>query len=255
LYYKEFGAGKPLIILHGLFGSLENWRIISKELGCHFKVFAIDQRNHGRSPHSAEMNYMLMAEDINEFMIKNKINSATLLGHSMGGKTAMKFASLYPEKVDKLIVVDILPRKNFDRQVKELFAGLRLLKLTKVMTYKEAETQMIPFIKDVRTRKYLLKNLGRNDKGFLDWQCNLGAILNNYKNICEKIPYFSFHKPCLFIRGACSNYVIDEEWQKIKKEYFDHAELVTISGAGHFVHVDNPQDFLKIVVRFISNLN
>lgn len=255
LYYREYGVGKPLIILYGLFGSLENWRITANELGRRFHVFVVDQRNHGRSPHAHEMNYALMAEDIKEFMTRNNISSAALLGHSMGGKTAMKFASLYPEKVDGLIVVDILPRRNFRQQIREVFTGLKLFKLSEVQTYKEAETQMVPYIKDLGIRKFLVRNLGRNEKGFLDWQCNLDAILGNYENICEEIPPFTFRKPCLFIRGECSDYIVDEEWQKIKKKYFDRAELVTISRAGHFVHVDNPQAFLKTVVEFISNLH
>jgi esterase len=255
LYYREYGAGTPLIILHGLFGSLDNWRITSEELGCRFNVFAVDQRNHGRSPHAREMNYGLMAKDIHEFMTRKKMNSATLLGHSMGGKTAMKFASLYPEKVDGLIVVDILPTGNSRQQISEVVTALKLFKLKNVLTHKDAETQMAPYIKDLPVRKFLVRNLGRNEKGFLDWQCNLDGILENYGNICQEIPRFTFRKPCLFIRGECSDYVVDAEWQKMKKKYFDRAELVTISGAGHFVHVENPEAFLTAVVEFISNLN
>ncbi len=253
LYYKQYGAGKPLIILHGLFGSLENWRITSKELGYNCNVFAFDQRNHGRSPHVQEMNYCLMAKDIYEFMIRNKMSSATLLGHSMGGKTAMQFASLYPEKVDGIIVVDILPTKSIRQQNKDVVNGLKAFKLRDALTRNEAEEQMEPYIKDTKIRKFLARNLVRNNKGILNWQCNLNSILVNYETFCEEIPHFTFHKPCLFIRGECSDYVVDEEWQKTK-EYFPQAELVTISGAGHLVHVENPHAFLRTVTEFIANL-
>lgn len=245
LNFEECGSGKPLIILHGLFGSLDNWRTISKALGAHFRVFAIDQRNHGRSPHSDDFDYQVMAEDLREFMSDHKIASAAIMGHSMGGKTAMLFSFLFPNMVDTLIVVDVLPRKDKGPS-HDPVDTLKHLKLRNATTYKEAECQLRPYIKELRVRQFFLKNLRKNEMGYLDWGINLPGIIENYDKILDEVTGNPFHKACFFIRGENSNHIRDDDFPELRR-HFPQAKLITIPGAGHWVHADNPEVFIRVV--------
>jgi pimeloyl-ACP methyl ester carboxylesterase len=251
LNHEEYGSGRPLIILHGLFGSLDNWHSVSKGLRKRFRVFALDQRNHGRSPHSSGQEYRLMAEDLREFMSDHRIESAVLLGHSMGGKTAMQFALLHPGMVDKLIIVDILPGRYRSPDPGLIHSLERLLSLGKPSTLKEADAKMRPYIQDPALRNLLLKNLSRNENGCYEWRINLRTILDNFGRMSDGVSGEPYTKPCLFIRGGLSDHVPGDRWGEAC-DLFPSAKLITIPGAGHWVHAERPQEFLDAVLGFLQ---
>jgi len=252
LYHESYGAGQPLIILHGLFGSLDNWRTLSGRFGRHYRVFAVDLRNHGRSPHSEACNYELMAEDLRIFMDAHSIRSACLLGHSMGGKAAMQFAVTWPDRVEKLVIVDIAP-KDYPPHHVEIIQSLISLDLKAYKGRTDIDGALKTSIPDQATRQFLLKNLVRDDAGFLRWKINLQAIAKNY---CELIKGLdtdrSFKKATLFLKGQNSQYIRQEDFAKIAR-LFPRAELVTIPGAAHWVQADAPAEFLRVVLDFLQS--
>jgi pimeloyl-ACP methyl ester carboxylesterase len=250
LHFQAYGAGAPLIILHGLFGSLDNWHSMSLQLGEHFHVLAIDQRNHGHSPHSSEMNYAVMAEDVSEFMRAQHIEHARVLGHSMGGKTAMQLALRNPEKVDRLVVVDIAPRAYSPRHG-QIFEGALAVDLAMCQNRGDVEHGLVPFIPEKAVRQFLLKNLTRNAVGGLQWKLNLRDIFRNYGRLSEALSNERpFEKPTLFIRGEASKYLRESDWELIR-HLFPRAEQRTIAHASHWVHADVPQAFLQAVLDFL----
>jgi esterase len=251
IHFQSYGHGDPLIILHGLFGSLENWHSISQKLAPDFQVLPVDQRNHGRSPHVAEMSYQLMSEDLKEFVVEQKLGAVHLLGHSMGGKTAMLLALTYPESVQKLVVVDIAPRAYSERH-REILSALSSLDLSSFKSRAEMESQLASSIPDLAVRRFLLKSVKRDEAGAFYWQMNLPAIEANYARLSEEIAsQRPFEKPTLFIRGERSNYIRDEDLPAIKK-LFPRVEHCKIAGAGHWVHAEAPEAFLRTVREFLS---
>lgn len=251
LHYERYGDGPPLIILHGLFGSLENWRTLSKAFARTFCVFALDQRNHGRSPHSAVFNYPAMVEDLHEFMLEQGLSSSHLLGHSMGGKTVMLFAVTYPHLVDKLIVVDIAP-KAYPRGHDDIFAALFSLDPHSLHTRQEAEAALALRIPDQVLRQFLLKNLQRDASGSFHWRIALEAIHQNYEELLKGIEASRpFIKPTLFIRGEISDYIRDQDAIALLS-VFPHAQIATIPGAGHWLHAEAPQEFARVVTDFLA---
>jgi esterase len=251
LHFQSYGLGAPLIILHGLFGSLENWHSISRSLAADFQVFAVDQRNHGRSPHADEMSYQLMAEDLKEFLAAQHLGSVNLLGHSMGGKTAMVFALSYPDLVEKLVVLDMAPR-TYPPQHLEILKALLSLDLRSFKSRTEIESELAPSIPDPAVRQFLLKNLKRDSAGDFNWQMNLAAIEASYGRLNEAISsQRSFDKPTLFIRGERSDYIRDEDMPSIRN-LFPRVEFCEIAGAGHWVHADKPEAFLRKVREFLK---
>jgi pimeloyl-ACP methyl ester carboxylesterase len=250
LHFQRYGQGAPLIILHGLFGSLENWHSMSQKLAADFHVFAVDQRNHGHSPHAAEMSYKAMSEDLKELMTAQHLSTVNLLGHSMGGKTAMFFALNYPDLVEKLIVVDMAPRA-YPPQHLEILKALLSLDLSAFKNRTEMESQLASSIPDLAVRQFLLKNVKRDATGGFYWQMNLAAIERNYHRLNEAISdQRSFNKPAMFIRGERSDYVRDEDLASIRKP-FPRTECCDIAGAGHWLHVDAPEAFLRNVREFL----
>jgi esterase len=251
LHFESYGQGPPLIILHGLFGSLENWHSLSRNLAADFRVLAVDQRNHGRSPHAPEMSYHLMADDLKEFFAAEHLGAVNFLGHSMGGKTAMVFALSYPDLVEKLVVVDMAPRA-YPPHHREILSALRSLDLRSFKSRAEIESQLAPSIPDLAVRQFLLKNVKRDQAANFHWQMNLDAIEANYDLLNEQIssPH-PFDKPTLFIRGERSNYVRDEDMPSIRK-LFPRAEFCKIAGAGHWVHAEKPEPFLRKVREFLK---
>ena len=250
LHFQSYGEGVPLIVLHGLFGSLDNWHSMSQKLAADFHVFAMDLRNHGHSPHAAEMNYPSMSEDLKEFVIEKQLSAINLLGHSLGGKTAMLFALNFPDLVEKLIVVDMAPRA-YPPHHDEILTALLSLDLSAFKTRKEMESQLADSIPDLGVRQFLLKNVKRNSEGAFYWQMNLTAIKHNYGKLNEAIVSDrSFDKTALFIRGEYSNYIRDEDWSSIQK-LFPQAQHCEIAGAGHWVHADAPEVFLRKVREFL----
>ncbi len=250
LHYEGYGQGHPLIILHGLFGSLENWRTLSKTFAQSFQVFALDQRNHGRSSHSEVFTYQAMVEDIREFMQQHKLSSTHVLGHSMGGKVAMQFALTYPSMVDKLGIVDIAP-KVYPPGHDDVFAGLYSFEPSCIRTRQEADAALAPHLPDLSLRQFLLKNLERHDSGSFRWRINLDGIHRNYHEMLKTFTASgTFAKPTLFIRGEDSGYIRDNDLVTIG-EIFPAAQFTTISKAGHWVHAEAPQEFARIVMDFL----
>lgn len=250
LHFKESGRGRAVILLHGLFGSLDNWHSIALRLTESFHVFAVDQRNHGQSPHNSEMNYPLMAADLNEFMAARGLETAAVIGHSMGGKTAMQFALQFPKRVEKLIVGDMAPRAYAPAHEK-IFAAQLALDLKLFSTRQQIEDVLAPEIPDLALRRFLLKNLGRSSTGDFFWKINLRGISENYLLLCQ--PVFTavpFAKPTLFIRGGKSNYLRPED-ERLIGELFPRVKIETIAEAGHWIHADAPEAFLRLVGDFL----
>lgn len=253
LNFKTFGQGPPLIILHGLFGMLDNWQTAAKQLSDNFMVFILDQRNHGRSPHVDGIDYPSMAHDLRLFMEENWLHEAHLLGHSMGGKTVMQFALEYPEMVDKLIVVDIAP-KAYAGGHQLIFQALQSLELETVESRSEADQKLGQLVSELGIRQFLLKNLSRDkETGGFRWKMNLSVIARDYPKIIAGVDTDGyFEGDTLFIRGGNSDYIEDSDEQPIK-DIFPSAQIETIEGAGHWVHAEQPQALLKVVRQFLEN--
>ncbi len=250
LHFKASGRGRAVILLHGLFGSADNWHHITLRLAENFHVFAVDQRNHGQSPHSDAMNYPLMAADVEKFFIARGIESAFVIGHSMGGKTAMQFALQFPNRVGKLVVADMAPRAYAPAHEK-ITAALLALDLTKFQTRQQIEDVLAPQIPNLVLRRFLLKNLGRDSAGRFFWKINLRGLAGNYFHLRQPVSALApFAKPALFIRGGKSNYVKAED-EPLIRELFPQSEIKTISEAAHWVHADQPEEFLRLVLGFL----
>jgi pimeloyl-ACP methyl ester carboxylesterase len=251
LNYQRYGQGTPLIILHGLFGSLTNWNTLSKRLSEQYQVFAVDQRNHGSSPHSEQMSYEAMAEDLHEFICDQSLTSAYLLGHSMGGKTAMQFALTYPNLVEKLIVVDIAP-KDYPPHHDTIFETLCGLQLSAYNSRAELDRALAHTLPNLAIRQFLLTNVTRDEAGRFTWKINLDAIYQQYDAITKGLdPHGRFDKPTLFIRGATSDYIDDADTPMITT-LFPQARIVTIDNADHWIHVEAPDAFFKTVIEFLT---
>lgn len=250
LNYKKLGEGEPLIILHGLFGSLDNWMTLAKTLAEKFEVFIVDARNHGNSPHSDEFNYEIMADDLYEFIIQNQIIDPIILGHSMGGKTAMQFAMNYPTKLSKLIVADIAP-KAYPVHHAGILEGMFSLNFNIIKTRKAADDKLSESIADFSTRQFLLKSLYWSDKETLAWKFNLPVINKNIEIIGKELNNVNeFDKPTLFIRGNKSNYILESDSDSIKN-IFPKAEIISMN-SGHWLHAENPSAFLQILNSFLE---
>jgi esterase len=253
LNYKVFGEGDPVIILHGMFGTLDNWQTIAKQLAEHFMVFIVDLRNHGRSPHSDHFDYSIMARDLEEFMESNWIYKANLIGHSMGGKIAMQFATENPDMVQKLIVVDIAP-KAYKGNHQSIFDALFALDLASLGSRKEADQFLESRIESYGVRQFILKNLYLNKKTKeYTWKMNLPVIHKAYKLILGESQLSDvYDNPTLFIKGSNSSYILPEEFETYKK-HFPTAELAIVENAGHWVHAEQPKPFLTILNKFLLN--
>jgi len=253
LAFREFGIGEPLIILHGLFGQSDNWNTHAKnfaEKG--FRVFALDLRNHGLSPHSDIFNYEVMADDLKEFIDAQQLENPVLLGHSMGGKTVMFFELKYPGIASKIIIADISARA-YPPHHQDVLAALNAVDFTKLKTRKEAEAILNEYIKDFGTKQFLLKNIywKDNDLNLMDWRFNLKAITNSYANICVGVPEFVSETKTLIIKGETSHYISDSDRDDLRKR-FPHSTLVILNGAGHWVHAEKPKEFFETVLSFIT---
>jgi esterase len=251
LAFEVVGEGHPLVILHGLLGSADNWRSMSRRLGAHYKVFAIDLRNHGRSPHSDIFDYDVMTADLREFMEQQALRRIMLLGHSMGGKVAMQFAIDYSEQVDRLVIVDITP-KPYELSQRYLLKALRSLDLTRYKSFADVDAALAANVSGDSLRQFLLKNLARDENGRLRWKVHLEAIYRNYDKLARGLaPVRTFDKPTLFIRGGRSNYIEDDDAALIR-QMFPQAEISTLAEAGHWVHVDAPEEFFQTVLNFLT---
>lgn len=251
LNYKSFGQGDPVIILHGLFGTLDNWQSIAKVLADDYLVFIIDQRNHGRSPHLNGMNYPLLAEDLLDFMEAHWIYRANIIGHSMGGKTAMQFALNYPDMVNKLAVIDIAP-KAYPGGHEDIFDALLALDLSSLNSRQQAQDFLAARINSPDVLQFLLKNLSRDADGQYAWKMNLPVIHQHYQDILSAIDHDTpFGESTLFIRGARSAYVSDDDIGLIKR-LFPKASIQTIPEAGHWVHAEAPDAVISALKAFLK---
>ncbi len=254
LNFKVFGQGEPLVILHGMFGTLDNWQTVGKQLAEHFTVYIVDQRNHGRSPHDDLIDYPSMAADLKHFLESHWMFKAHLLGHSMGGKTVMQFALEHPDMVDKLVVVDVAP-KQYKGGHEEILAAILALDLNDVQSRYDAELFLRQRLvnQDEGTIQFLMKNLSRTPDGGFEWKMNFSAIYHHYQDILAPIEVQArFEGDTLFIRGEKSYYIQDADWQGILLK-FPNAKLETIAKAGHWVHADQPKVLLEKVTNFLKN--
>ena len=250
LNFKKSGEGKPLVILHGLFGSSDNWGSLGKKFAENNLVYLVDLRNHGRSPHSKEMSYELMADDLLELIEDENINSPIILGHSMGGKAALLFAEKYPKYLDKLIVADI-GLKAYPMHHDDILKALNSVNLQGISSRNEAQQYIQVHIENLGIQQFLLKNLYWIEKGKLAWRMNLKVIAKNIGEILVKINIHKNPINTLFIRGEMSNYILKEDFGKIL-ESFPNGEVKTIPKVGHWLHAENPTEFYKIVRKFIN---
>ena len=256
LFFRKYGEGRPIIILHGLFGQSDNWNSLAKQFSEQgLLVYTVDQRNHGLSPHDAHWNYSLMADDLMELIESENLNNPIIIGHSMGGKTCMFFEYKYRGLASKLIVVDISPRKYESRNF-EVVEALNRIDLHKIQSRKEAENILTSSGLDFGTRQFLLKNLFRNEsplynESLFGWRFNLPVITSQFKNVGEEVPDFSSETPVLFLRGDRSDYINDEDIQLIKQRFL-RSEVKTIQGSGHWIHAEQPGLFFDAVMSFLS---
>lgn len=250
LNFRKTGTGEPLIILHGLFGSADNWFSIAKELEKDYTLYLVDQRNHGDSPQSEDWNYKVMAEDLKELMDDQEIDAAYLMGHSMGGKTVMAFALQFPEKVKKLIVADIAPR-YYPLHHQVILEGLNAIPVDQIKSRKDADDILAGFIRNIGIRQFLLKSLGRNEKGGFEWKINLKTITEKIEIVGEEIDSdHPFDNPTLFMGGENSDYIQESDKADISR-LFPNSSIISIKNAGHWLHAEQPAAVIETVRAFL----
>lgn len=250
LHFTDKGKGEPLLILHGLFGAGDNWNQIAKALPDDFRTIQVDLRNHGRSFHSQDMSYAIMAEDIKAVLTHLAIPSAHILGHSMGGKVAMELSQLYPQLCKSLTIVDIAPRQ-YQPNHNDVFKGLNAVDLSSITNRNDAEQVLTQYLSDKIVAQFLLKSLYRED-GKFKWRFNLADLEAHYQNLIAPPSFIKpFTGPVMFIKGMNSNYIEASDRDKIL-EMFPMAQSRVISDTGHWPHAEKPRILLKIVEHFLS---
>lgn len=252
LHYRQMGQGDPLIILHGLFGMGDNWLTIGRRLAEKHTVYLLDQRNHGLSEHSARFDYEALSEDLARFIAQQNLSRVTLMGHSMGGKTAMLFALRNPHKLKRLVVVDIAP-KAYNRPYFKLFINaLSAVPLQDISSRQQVDEHLSKVIPQKSIRQFLLKNLARDRENHFYWRINLPAIAANLHEIMKSVDGLQpFNGPALFVRGQKSDYILDEDFIAIKR-LFPNSRLVTIPGASHWLHAEAPDILCDHLKTFFS---
>lgn len=248
LHFREMGEGQPLMILHGLFGFSDNWQTHGKKLSEYFRVILVDLRNHGHSDWSDEFSYDLMAEDVNELVEELKLEDLILVGHSMGGKTAMRFAQLYEDKLEKLVVVD-MGIKGYPMHHQHILAGIHSVDVENNKTRRQAQEQMSAHIDSEGVMQFLLKNLFWKEKGKLAWRMNVDVLEREMPVILGPLSEGEVMISTLFIRGELSNYVMDEDIDSIEEQFPD-SDVFTIANSGHWVHAEAPAEFLDALLSF-----
>ncbi|MFD2099309.1 alpha/beta fold hydrolase [Flagellimonas iocasae] len=253
LHSKIEGEGKSFIILHGFLGMSDNWKTLGSQYAEHgLQVHLVDQRNHGKSFHSEAFNYELLSEDVINYMDHHHIDSAFVLGHSMGGKTAMQLATSHPERVTKLIVADIAP-KFYPPHHQFIFNGLSHLDFDKITDRREADDELSNYIKDRGVRQFLLKNLYWVEKEKLGFRFNYDVLKDRMEEIGENIVSNAIYDgPALFVRGDRSEYIQPNDFPEIRR-HFPKAEIETIDKAGHWLHAENPKQFFEKTLNFLNS--
>jgi len=252
LYSRIEGEGTPLVIIHGFLGMSDNWKSLgSQYVSEGFQVHILDLRNHGRSFHSDDFSYEIMSQDVLQYCNEHQLNKVSIIGHSLGGKVAMLFATTYPEMVEKLIIADIGP-KYYAPHHQDILAGLNAIDFSTKPNRAEVEETLYPYIPDFGTRQFLMKNLYWKEPGQLDFRFNLKVFNEKINEVGTKLSENAkFENPTLFIRGGNSNYILDKDLTEIKK-HFPNFELVTIPNVGHWLHAENPKMFFEETARFLK---
>ncbi len=262
LFFRKLGKGQPFIILHGLYGSSDNWVSIARELSANFEVWLIDLRNHGHSPHSKDHNYGLMAEDLYAFIAEHQLIKPILLGHSMGGKTAMYFADKYPELLSHLIIIDIAPKSylfSIDIQSdtlnhKQIMEGMLAIDFSRLKKREDLNKELAKFIPNEQIRQFLMKNIKRNHDMSFGWILNIEDLYENINNILDGFKPTGNKSiqdfPVLFVKGAESEYITSDDLDEIKS-FFPNAKLEIIPHAGHWLHVQQPELLIKKLKEFL----
>jgi len=251
LFFRKVGQGDPLIILHGLFGSSDNWHTLSKTFAETHTVYVIDQRNHGQSPHSDDFNYRLLTEDLFEFMQQESLEKVNLIGHSMGGKAAMNFAVKYPQRVSKLMIVDIVP-KQYKMRYDNILSGMKALQPQTLTSRKEAEEKLLPYVPDPAERQFILKNLDRSPEGGFRWKVNLKSLDAHMDELGIAMEFTgTFDGPTLFLTGTGSNYFMPGDDVAVRR-YFPRATFKTLD-TGHWVQAEKPEEFAAVALEFFGS--
>ncbi len=250
LNYKREGIGEPLIIVHGLFGNLDNWQTLGKKFAEKFDTIIVDQRNHGHSPHNDVFDYDVMAEDLIELINDLNLKNVNIIGHSMGGKATMRLSQLRPDLLQKIVIVDIGP-KGYPIHHDTILEGLHAINFNLVKTRGAADEVISKYISAPDVKMFLLKNLYWKEKGQLAWRINLPVISDNMEKIVAAIPKDVVGTPTLFIRGEKSNYIVEEDYNEIFNQFIN-SDIETIYNAGHWIHAENPFDFYQLVIDFLD---
>ncbi|WP_066223622.1 alpha/beta fold hydrolase [Formosa haliotis] len=252
LHSNIIGEGTAFVILHGFLGMSDNWKTLGLRFSEHnYQVHLVDQRNHGRSFHSDDFSYEVLAEDLKAYCDEHHLKNIVLLGHSMGGKTAMLFASKYPEYISKLLVADISPR-FYPVHHDAILNGLGALDFSEIKSRGAADKALAQYVPDLGTRQFLLKNLYWVEQGQLGLRINVEALTEHVSEVGEALPiHAQFDGETLFLRGDKSEYIALQD-ESIIKTHFPNAKIVTIKNAGHWLHAENPEDFFQAVIHFIK---
>ena len=252
LHSKILGSGeKHLIIFHGLFGQLDNWNTHGRQFGEIYTTHLVDLRNHGRSFHSDDASLQAMTNDILNYMDAHQIEKTHLLGHSLGGRVVMDFAMLHPEKVDHLIIADMAP-KAYQPHHNAIFKALLSVDFSTITSRKDVEDTLAEYIHEIGVRQFLLKNVYHAENGGYAFRFNLEALHNAYADLVGKdLIDGVFSGPTLFLKGEKSNYILPEDEFIIKKR-FPNSELESIKNAGHWLHAENPKDFINAIIQFLQ---
>jgi len=250
LYANILGSGEPLLIIHGFLGMGDNWKSLGRKFSEGYEVHLIDQRNHGRSFHAEEFSYEILVDDLINYINYYQLDKVNILGHSMGGKTAMLFAVTHSEKVKKLIVADIGP-KFYPRHHDIILKGLSAVDFTRQKSRKEIEEVLQEYIPEIGIRQFLLKNVYWKTKRQLAFRFNLYSLIDTIDEIGAALPSLAmFEGNTLFLRGENSGYINDDD-KVLIEAHFPKATIVTVKNAGHWLHAENPTDFYDYVVSFL----
>ena len=251
LHSQIIGEGQPLVILHGFLGMGDNWKTLGNRFATEgYQVHLVDQRNHGRSFHDDEFNYAVMADDLQNYLDHHQLDTIRLLGHSMGGKTAMEFAVRNPEQVGKLMIADIAP-KQYPAHHQDILKALSSLDFDQIKSRGEADKALAQYLGEPGVRQFLLKNLYWVEKGRLGLRINLPVLAQNSGEVGQALDRDSHHGgPTLFLRGGRSSYILETDKMGIK-HHFPNNEIITINNAGHWLHAENPDEFYRIVTEFL----
>ena len=252
LHANILGQGQPFIILHGFLGMSDNWKTLGKKFSEQgYEIHLVDQRNHGRSSHDKEFSYEVLTQDLKDYCDEHQLANIVLLGHSMGGKTAMFFAAQYPQMISKLIVADISPR-FYPIHHDVILEGLTALNFDILKTRKEADDVLANYVSDFGIRQFLLKNLYWKDKEQLALRINLEVLKEHVEAVGEALPiHLKFEGDTLFLRGDKSDYILSQD-ESLIKAHFPKSIIKTINNAGHWLHAENPKDFYENVIQFIN---